>query len=287
MPPPEHQSIRGNLDTGVWSLNYQSTHIGAQRPRWGPRTSRAFLASIVQPIVPVEEEGSTDEISFRRVHLIPYQGDLLEALFRTGRKCRELLIKFCRSDGREGVKETADFSAQFDKILDEFEELKDTGISPLADLARRAGPHRRKKVVYYWMQKTALILNTVPHVVANADANEQRIKDIVSWLESGPPFYEIVEKGQPVTKVQHPCSRKEYWNGIEQPYQHYRGLMTQSSKSSPVQGPYLFETSTSATNTTSFPGDLRPGSYRYLCDGVKKGYLTKRLNVSVEDTLDY
>ena len=127
-------------------------------------------------------EDDDPENVFRRVHVIPYQGDLLAAYIEAGKKCRVLAITFSTMPDRPAYIDSPMFRCALDEVLEDFEELTASGISPYAELENRPGPQSNKADLVAWIDKTVSILRTAP---VCKEKSRRRISSVRDWLDEG------------------------------------------------------------------------------------------------------
>ena len=120
------------------------------------RAHHRICSRALEYLVVDDEEEST----FRQVHVISHQGDLLKTLVKIGQRCRELVIEFSTHWSSETDHDISSFGFAFKGVVNEFNELVATGITPFLELSRRSGSPIRKRVLEVWIQKTAWILAT-------------------------------------------------------------------------------------------------------------------------------
>lgn len=181
LPPPE--TIR--FSDAVWNGQWNSNYLREQ----AIRRSRALI-TYDPPLPDADDEtllsdDATSDTTFRRVHVIPYQGDILAGLVKLGQKCRDIMIRYSRitsPNHRESLPSN-DFDTEFKNIVEEFEELRATGITPLAELQQRHGPGSHHMVLQKWIFNTARVLLNMP---AQEPGTRKKINKIRSWLIEKP-----------------------------------------------------------------------------------------------------
>lgn len=137
--------------------------------------------------------GSYDEdvnvSAFRRVHVIPFEGDLLRSLVRIGTQYRDLVLKYSAYFDPENPRLLPETLAEFKRLLDEFDELRKTNIYPLAELAVRQGPKDNKAILAQWIKRTGeVVCYPLNDPFFRARASEEQIRAISEWLlNDGPP----------------------------------------------------------------------------------------------------
>jgi len=86
--------------------------------------------------------------------------------------------RFTSHDHREPLSFDG-FDAEFENILEEFEELQATGITPLVELQQRRGSGSRHMVFEKWIFNTARVLL---HMPAPEPRTRERINKLGAWL---------------------------------------------------------------------------------------------------------
>ena len=114
------------------------------------------------------------------MHVIPYQGDLLEAYIEAGKKCRALAITYSTMLDRPTYIDSPVFQCALDEVLEDFEELIASGISPYAELEDRPGSQSSKADLVAWIDKTVSILYTAP---VWSEKSSRRIRSVRDWLD--------------------------------------------------------------------------------------------------------
>lgn len=128
---------------------------------------------------------SDDVESFRRIHVQPYNGNFLRALFEIGENLRTLLIDMSAIDDDENeLIDEAPFAERYTDIIKDFESLRNTDISPLLEI-RDKTKHmsHTKNVMRRWVLRTARLLFPPKQSFPIRPSVRQAIVPIRDWLQ--------------------------------------------------------------------------------------------------------
>jgi hypothetical protein len=179
---------------------------------------------------PVTEEITT----FRRVHVLPYQGDILKALIEPGKKLRELMIDISAKSPSQSSVDSLPFEQTFSSILADFNELKDTHVSPLLELHKRSmsNPSSSNAALQAWIEKTRLILMKAPF---KSEEHQAQIQEICLWLERIPILTKATTAPTTTTTITTTLPLQEYTKGTkfekcQELFDHYHQLLNNSHR---------------------------------------------------------
>jgi hypothetical protein len=151
------------------------------------------------------------ESSFRRVHVIPFQGDPLEALVKIGQRCRDLMVKFSFGypSSHQSLSSPA-FSDSFSSIISDLEEIHNSGISPLLELSVRQGSTVKRQIFETYLMKTATILENAP---LGSWFSHISVLKLVKWLlKPANISVHIQDNGYgDYNSTNHPLLGTKYW----------------------------------------------------------------------------
>jgi hypothetical protein len=128
--------------------------------------------------------GENPDIScFRRIHVVPFQGDLLRSLIDIGTRYRNLLLKYAAGFDPDRPQLPPGFSGTLKGILDELDTLRKTGIAPNSELDARQGPADAKAALLQWMTRTtALLQHPLDDPLMRPRVSEIQIDALIRWL---------------------------------------------------------------------------------------------------------
>ncbi|KAJ8131166.1 hypothetical protein O1611_g2461 [Lasiodiplodia mahajangana] len=160
VPPPEAPLLWSSRWNGTWRPN-DMTEQDIRSYSISKRKRRGIYPGEDTPLSDLAD----DEIeeSFRRVHVIPFQGDPLEALIKIGQRCRDLVVEF--SSGHLGLYDTlsaSPFKDTFSSILSDLEEIRAMGISPMLELCTRQGLVDKHAILDANFMRTSMMLRNAP-----------------------------------------------------------------------------------------------------------------------------
>lgn len=136
---------------------------------------------------------SDDVESFRRIHVQPYNGNFLKALFETGENLRTLVIDMSAIDDDENeLIDAAPFAERYTDIIKDFEALRNTDISPLLEIREKTKHmyYNKEYVMKQWVLRTAQLLFPPRRSFPIRPSVRQSIVPIRDWLQkpvSTPP----------------------------------------------------------------------------------------------------
>lgn len=177
LPPTEMKQLqRSNISTRIeWDsgiISNQSSVVKTMASL-GSELNTAAVAAVSQ------DDGLASELddveTFRRVHLLPYDGDALEALIKIGRRVRKLLMEYSGTPPADLTR----FRERYKSIIADLDVLSERNISPLVEIskrARRSGISTKMSLEAYIL-RTAQILSSAPYAIA-----PQQADGIIHWL---------------------------------------------------------------------------------------------------------
>lgn len=134
-----------------------------------------------------------DVEAFRRIHVQPYNGNFLKALFEVGENLRTLVIDMSANDdgNNELIGETL-FADRYTDIIRDFEVLRNTNISPSLEIQEKTqhmSEHKRT-VMWQWVLRTAQLLSPPRPSFPIQPSVRQAIVPITKWLQKrqGAPY---------------------------------------------------------------------------------------------------
>lgn len=126
-----------------------------------------------------QDDGNASELdgveTFRRIHILPYDGDALEALIEIGRRVRRLFMEYSSAH----LADMTPFEERYKSIITDLDVLRDQNISPLVEIAKRARRSRvsTKLALEAYILRTAQILSSAPSAIALQQAD-----GVIHWL---------------------------------------------------------------------------------------------------------
>ncbi|KAF2967272.1 hypothetical protein GQX73_g6298 [Xylaria multiplex] len=180
IPPPEEARLQGSSWTGSWTSI--PMRKDTRRVPTFPRKRR--LEMLYSEEVDVSSPVTTDndiEKMFQRVHVIPFQGDPLEALIKIGQRCRDLIVMFF--PGSHQSLSSPEFQDTFSSILADLEEIRNSGITPMAELGTRRRSAVEHAILQTYFQKTATIIKDAP---LGDSFSKEDIHKLVTWSNREP-----------------------------------------------------------------------------------------------------
>lgn len=181
LPPPDPISLHETEWDGSWTQD-QVRKATPLRRRAGPsKPGRRVLSDVIDP----NEEADNEETSFRRVHILPYQGDLLESLIKVGRRCRTLLMEY--SDSLKTPASNKIMAQNLEAIIEGFEDILQRGINPFEEIEARATLELHKQIILNWFRRTRAILANVPFGDSSLEAC---IEKILGFLDPPSRLYQ-------------------------------------------------------------------------------------------------
>ncbi|KAI0534576.1 hypothetical protein GGR58DRAFT_520161 [Xylaria digitata] len=187
IPPPEEVRLQGSSWKGSWTSIPMRKQITR---RVSTLSKKRRLEMLCNEDVDVSSRVLTDdeiEKTFRRVHVVAFQGDPLEALVKIGQRCRDLMVMFFPSfPSSHQSLSSPEFKDTFSSILADLEEIRNSGITPMAELDTRRGSAVEHMILETYLQKTATILENAP--LGDIFSYED-IQKLVRWLQGEPEGY--------------------------------------------------------------------------------------------------
>ncbi|KAF4455186.1 hypothetical protein F53441_2424, partial [Fusarium austroafricanum] len=179
VPPPE--PIHWDSWKGHWISRFR-------RPQALCRLRNSGMPFDRSPTASTDDE-EVDVSAFRRVHVIPFEGDILRSLVRIGTRCRDVVLMYSSNFDPDNPHLPPETVVEFKRLLHELNELKATGIYPLAELAARQGAKAYKGVLAQWIKRTVQVLyQPLDDPLFRARLSEDEIWTISQWLTNpGPP----------------------------------------------------------------------------------------------------
>jgi hypothetical protein len=219
IPPPPAEKIR--LQTSSWSGRWNSGYIREQALQRQAKLRRNRIRDNFAAGITSAFDG--DEVaSFRRIHIIPHEGDILNGLVETGEKLRDLMIDLSADSSPQDLETPSAFESRFKDILSAFSKLKETNITPLLELQKRSSrdSRSRSEPLEGWIRKTSQILVNAPFKFKGC---QEQIKDICDWLlhtnGSGPSNHSNCQSDPPARPVE----------GALALFNHYHELLNPNS----------------------------------------------------------
>ncbi|KAF5227064.1 hypothetical protein FANTH_14883, partial [Fusarium anthophilum] len=134
------------------------------------------------------DDEDVDVSVFRRVHVIPFEGDLLRSLVRIGSECRDLMLNYSSHFEPNNPRLPPEIVAEFKRLIQELNELKATGIYPLAELNARQSTKGHKEVLEQWIKRTAqVVYHSLVDPLLRARVSYDEITEISQWLSNPAP----------------------------------------------------------------------------------------------------
>lgn len=138
---------------------------------------------VLNDVIDSNEEADNEEASFRRVHILPYQGDPLEGLYTVGQRCRTLLMDY--SDSLKTTASNEVMAQNLEAIIEGFEDVLQRGIKPFEEIEARAKLELHKLVILNWFKRTRILLANMPFGDSSLGA---RIDKIRGFLDPPSPL---------------------------------------------------------------------------------------------------
>jgi hypothetical protein len=128
--------------------------------------------------------GEKSDIScFRRIHVVPFQGDILRSVIDIGTRYRDLLLKYASSFDPDKPQLPPGFSETLKGILDELDTLRKTNIALDSELEARQGPADAKTALLQWMTRTTdLLQHLLKDPLLRPRVSETQINALIEWL---------------------------------------------------------------------------------------------------------
>ncbi|KAI8629558.1 hypothetical protein F5Y19DRAFT_475545 [Xylariaceae sp. FL1651] len=240
MPPPETLRLQTSSWSGSWTSDYVREQARLRLPILAKKGHRVqqFDGQLNNP--PLELADEIEE-SFRRVHVIPFQGDPLEALIKIGQRCRDLMVQFSSHIADPLLSlSSAPFEPIFADILTDMEEIRSSGINPLLELAIRQGSDVKRQIVLSYIEKTATILAHAP--LGDRFAQSQ-ISHLIEWLMERPKAALTYPRTGQYDAANHPLRGTKYWqyNLLSRPFYIYgnNGLAPENNYTTALHKPAM------------------------------------------------
>lgn len=174
LSPPEPE----RLYDSKWNKRWDSDFLKTQP---FTRTQRSVKKYSFNPTITGRSDVDDDaEFTFRRVHVIPYQGDPLDVLINAGKKCRDLMLEYALAHGLGDTESTKKVSASLLEIFEQLEELFASGITPSTEIEVRPGSDSHRRVLAAWLYKTGEILRSAPYQRNDLD---ERVNNVTHMLQ--------------------------------------------------------------------------------------------------------
>ncbi|KAF4499635.1 hypothetical protein FAGAP_4185 [Fusarium agapanthi] len=179
VPPPEPV----NWDS--WTVQWRSRFL---RPQALSRLRNSGMPFDRSPSSNTDDE-DVDVSVFRRVHVIPFDGDLLRSLVRIGSECRDLVLNYSSHFEPNNPRLPPETVVEFKRLVQELNELKATGIYPLAELNARQSTKGHKEVLEQWIKRTAqVVYHSLADPLLRARVSHDEITEISQWLSNPAPL---------------------------------------------------------------------------------------------------
>jgi len=125
-----------------------------------------------------------DLSAFRRIHIVPFQGDILRSLVDSGTKYRHFLLRYGAEFDENRPFVSRETLAVLKDVLAEMEQLRSSDISPLVELQARHGPQDAKVVLQNWIIKTSeLLMHSLDDPLLKPRISETSVQGIIRWLQ--------------------------------------------------------------------------------------------------------
>ncbi|KAM5386027.1 uncharacterized protein FOBCDRAFT_208364 [Fusarium oxysporum Fo47] len=178
VPPPE--PVHWDSWNGQWRSRFRHPQALSRLRNSGMPFDRSPTAST--------EDEEVDVSAFRRVHVVPFEGDLLRSLIRIGSRCRDVVLKYSAKFEPNNPRLPPETILEFKRLIQEMKELKATGIYPLAELSARQGTKSHKEVLEHWIKRTAqVIYHPLDDPLFRARVSHDEIWAIHQWLGNPAP----------------------------------------------------------------------------------------------------
>lgn len=168
-----------------------------------------------------------DEVeSFRRIHVQPYSGNFLRALFEIGENLRTLVIDMLAIDvGESELIDAAPFADRYTDIIRDFEVLRNTNISPSLEIQKRTEhmSKTRQIIMWQWVLRTAQLLFPPRPSFPIQPSVRQAINPIIDWLQEGRSLVHNFSNWSPVPPLFN--SNRDRSPEQLRMFHHYHGLI--------------------------------------------------------------
>ncbi|KAK3376530.1 hypothetical protein B0T24DRAFT_221773 [Lasiosphaeria ovina] len=174
---------------------------------WNWRFRRPEALSILQKAAlpfersPGAETGEDADVScFRRIHVVPFQGNILRSLIDVGDKYRDFLLNYAANFNPDSPQLPRAVLEALKGILDEFDTLRKTDITPTAEVEARQGSQDEKAALLQWISRTTdLLMHPLNDPLLRPRVPETQIKAIIEWLRPharpiSTPFNHILDE---------------------------------------------------------------------------------------------
>lgn len=199
-----------------------------------------------------------DVESFRRIHVQPYNGNFLRALFEVGENLRTLVIDMLAVDGdKNELIDEAPFADRYTDVITDFEVLRSTNISPLLEIRAKTKhmSDTKKLVMEKWVLRTAQLLFPPRRSFPIQPSTRRAIVAIEDWLQENSNCPLGYSSTVPPLSNNNPERSPEQL----QMFNHYHGLINRRShiQDSPIRAfhkiydPGLFVSTNSWVNVNS------------------------------------
>ncbi|KAF5549803.1 hypothetical protein FMEXI_4054 [Fusarium mexicanum] len=178
IPPPEPV----NWDS--WTRQWRSRFL---RPQALSRLQNSGMRFDRSSSLNTDDE-DVDVSAFRRVHVIPFDGDLLRSLVRIGSECRDLMLNYSSHFEPNNPRLPPETIVELKRLVQELNELKATGIYPLAEFNARQSTKGHKEVLEQWIKRTAqVVYHSLVDPLLRARVSHDEITEISRWLSNPAP----------------------------------------------------------------------------------------------------
>lgn len=195
MPLPEKIQFQAHTSTHTdWELisirehSISPAHQARFRRRRFAQSSRSGPAMLTGQGSDPSAAAMDDVESFRRIHVQPYNGNFLRALFEIGENLRTLVIDMLAIDvDKNELIDAAPFADRYTDIIRDFEVLRNTNISPSLEIKEKAKhmSKTRQIVMWQWVLRTAQLLFPPKSSFPIQPSVRQAIVPIINWLQEG------------------------------------------------------------------------------------------------------
>ncbi|KAG5751245.1 hypothetical protein H9Q70_006085 [Fusarium xylarioides] len=144
------------------------------------------------------DDEDVDVSAFRRVHVIPFEGDLLRSLVRIGSEYRDVVLHYSSHFEPNSPRLPPETVVEFKRLVQDLNDLKSTGIYPLAELSARQGTTGHKEALEQWIKRTAqVVYHSLIDPLLRARVSPDEIRAISQWLsDPAPPSPAISTNGR-------------------------------------------------------------------------------------------
>lgn len=167
MPLPERIQFRNDSSVIDWNSvsirahSLSPAHQARFRRRRVAQSSGAGHTVLTSRGSDPSTVAMDDFESFRRIHVQPYSGNFLRALFEIGENLRTLVVDMlAMGAGENELIDAAPFADRYTDIIRDFQVLRQTNISPALEIREKTKHMSKSKqiVIWQWVRRTAQLL---------------------------------------------------------------------------------------------------------------------------------